>query len=1092
MSSRQRRLTLPLLTPLLLVPPLLLLGSLPDFDQWSLEPDDEASEGPIFLGDGRFHLGMRSVHFPWKGEVRASGFDVPRGGEFAVDFDFVADLTKARGFYDEIESMYAVLVGEPVAHADGRPTGFNGIALATRFTAAGVPLEHYHGTLPVSAFGDGRGSPFEAVAEFPRDALDVAADPEHVRLRGRWTVPVHERIPEGWYRPHVELFVRLRGSEKKIDLRHLGIHLGPWVNDRADTMRPRIPVPLQLNAADLHEFMKDAQVLPNVKVGKPAPPRLVFTLFHDVAAQGQSGLLSKEDAAVAGLSNRSRFPTPFVLQPGRWATTPGLPANFPSTGMAGLFQGFDSLAREIESWLVLDSGSFTMKVTDPLGNTRDLGARRIARTDRGGLELSPSKYEVDLQQTGQWSFELHGCFDDVLGRRLCGGGTYELSCALPMTFSTAVKPGTNFLVGQVFPAVMDINPAVEADVEVAIHYVPQSDESRAQDWTVGGRSTHWGYFEPEQFPPPFPEPGEYLSLTTVRWRDGGGNLWLGQQSSAGVIAPVLPEMRLHGTRTSFFDPRAEMPKIGAFERYNVPFEGGSSFAEHSGLSFYDHTFAYHSGDVLYVPTTYPLESVIGPSLSMSAETPELKARLESLFLKNGPLAPYPIANRFRRLWFLPHVYKQSEDNFAYHTIEPGVMDNLPVVPVSRSGYSPYAWPDGIELDAYSYLSVIRPGLPVLSIAFSGNYMAPCWIISPNDYGYRFHSSPNGDLPEDLYRVMGGLVVRDLSTGRNYYDAYSSAIRILPPGAGYTAVQAPGELPMTTLGGRDEAIFLGLNTSGVFATGHRLLLGGTLMPPTQAEVSFDVTWPSGRTFSATLRANRVGGVKSPPDLYLDEPGIYRVKTDIALTKQDGSVVHGDVVGSGDGEILYFALPKDAPRVFASSLPAMSRVPDRSLVKVPLRWVEGVQDARLTWSVMTPGSLFDEGSIDLSGSTHDFVWRPRQAQIQLPNYDTVDYGSGQALLTDIVVFVFFLEGTLDGERVYDAIRVAMRGDVLLNPDALLDKERLGPVAGFVGGGASPGASWPGPAYVKQRNLDGLDLEYGQVQGIERAVELSDRVH
>jgi len=1068
------------LVPVLLIPPALFLRSLPD-DVEPVRGPDSFKEGPLFLGGGWYHMGMKSVHFPWKGNVKAGDFDINPGGTFSVEFDILADMTRIAGFEDEVEAMYAVIVGEPVYRADGQRTGFSGITLTTRFTSVGMPLEHYNGTLPVAGFGDKAGSPFESIVEFPAEGLKLKETPDAVRLSGRWDVQMHDEVPEGWYRPHVELFVKFKGSDKKVDLRHLGINLGAWVNDRANTLKPKVPHESTFNPADLHEFMKDAQVLPNVRVGNPAQPRLIFTLFNDVAAHGQAALMANEDMGHAGISNRSRFPTPFVLQPGTWSTVPGMPAEFPSSGLAGLFQGFGSLPREVESWLDLNSGSFRMRVTDPDGRVTDLGTRNVSNSHEGGLMLSGGSFAVDLRKTGDYVVELQGCFTDILGRQLCGGGTYELTCALPMSFSTAVKPGTNFLVGARYPAVMDINPAVEADVFIDITYLPNSDPERKIEYQVTGRSTRFGYFEPEEFPPPFDEPGEYYSLLSVRWRDQSGNLWLGQQSSAGVIAPADSPLRLHGTRTSFFDPRAEMPRLGAFDRYREQFEGGSSFAEHSALSFYDHTFPYYSGDVLYVPTTYPLESVIGPSLAMSAETPEMMARMEELYLPDGPLPGYPYANRFRKLWYLPHAYKQSEDNFTYHTVEPGVMDNMPVLPVSKSGYSPYAWPEDLRLDAYTYLSVIRPGLPVMSMAFSGNFQSPCWIISPNDYGYRFHSSPNGDLPEDLYRVMGGLVVRDLETGENYYDAYSSAIRILPPGSEFTAVQPPGEVPILSLSGRDEYVFMGLNTSGVFSVGHRMLLGGTLMPPSPATVHFDVEWPSGRRIQRTVRANRLGGVSPPPDLFLDEPGVYRVKIDIELEKQDGSIVHGDVVGSGDGEILYFAVPTDQPRVIASPLPAMSRVQDLDRISVPLAWNPDVKDPKLTWSVMTPGSLFDEGFMDLEPTgQHDFVFRPRQVQVQLPNYDTVDAGSGKQLLTDIVVFVFFFEGELDGQPVFDSTRVAMRGDVLLNPDALVDPAELAGAGPYVGDPPRPQATYPAPGYTKDVDLDGLQVTYGQQDG------------
>jgi hypothetical protein len=57
--------------------------------------------------------------------------------------------------------------------------------------------------------------------------------------------------------------------------------------------------------------MHDPQVLPEVVVGRPAQPRLPWTVFQDVADYGQSGLLSSQDSKHLGLLNRVRYPTPF-------------------------------------------------------------------------------------------------------------------------------------------------------------------------------------------------------------------------------------------------------------------------------------------------------------------------------------------------------------------------------------------------------------------------------------------------------------------------------------------------------------------------------------------------------------------------------------------------------------------------------------------------------------------------------------------------------------------------------------------------------------------------------------------------------------
>ena len=68
--------------------------------------------------------------------------------------------------------------------------------------------------------------------------------------------------------------------------------------------------------------------------------------------------------------------------------------------------------------------------------------------------------------------------------------------------------------------------------------------------------------------------------------------------------------------------------------------GDSSFAEHSNLSLYDHTFPW-SGDTLLVPT-YPLESVIGPTLSMAGRSANMISRMEDALLREkGELAQCP-------------------------------------------------------------------------------------------------------------------------------------------------------------------------------------------------------------------------------------------------------------------------------------------------------------------------------------------------------------------------------------------------------------------------------------------------------------------
>ena len=74
---------------------------------------------------------------------------------------------------------------------------------------------------------------------------------------------------------------------------------------------------------------------------------------------------------------------------------------------------------------------------------------------------------------------------------------------------------------------------------------------------------------------------------------------------------------------------------------------------------------------------------------------------------------------------------------------------------------------------------------------------------------------------------------------------------------------------------------------------------------------------------------------------------------------------------------------------------------------------------------------------------------------------------------MVFVFYLTGTKDGEPVHDALRVVMRGDHLINPDAMIQPEALARTGIDVGAAWGKGAQYPPPSYKRDVDLDGLKV-------------------
>jgi len=1003
--------------------------------------------------DGAYTVAVMESYYPWWGWIRPAGFQAAPGSTWEASFELSVDLSRLDEFPGLVDRLTVALVGEPTYDAGGTPTGLSAVTLTSSFTSTGVPLSYYEGTLPVRALGSTRGSPFEAVVHFPADSWDEGGV---ARLTGTLAAELPADLPAGYYRPHLEVFAHVAGSNTPVDLGHLPYQLGQWLETNLELAGPagRHASVTQAYEPEPMEFMRCPQVLPEVRVGEPATPRIPWTVFHGSQAYGQSGLLPVEEAGRLGLVNRVRFPTPMVLLPGSYEVHPSIPTLYPEQGLAGLFIGGETVTPTLPHYLDLYAGGAEARLIHPDGTLVELGRRGMAGETDEGPRLDGGGFTLDLTRTGAYRLELTGTMVDLLGRQYTAGGTYEFTVAYPLSFSTPVKPGTNFIEGARYPASAHVNPPQPAEVTISVTYLPNSEAERAETADYAGVANRYGHFRAEGPMLAMPEPGEYRSLVTARYVDDDGNLWMGSQASAGVVAQREPSLVLHGGRTFISPPHPDKPDYGGFDRYQLDFEGGSSYLDEELLSQFDHVFPYYSGDTLHVATTYPFESVVGIVLSMEATERSLATRLADVYNPTGEPFNYPTTPRWRKPTLLPDVVKLGEDNFGYYRVSAEHADHLPILSANADNTSPHAFPGDARLEAYTYLSVVRPGFLVLGLAYTGSFMGPCWIVSPNPYGGQINASPNGDLPGDVYRVMAGLVVKDLETGRNHYDAYAAAIAALPPGSYASSVSAPGERPLMTVNGREFPFYLGLDTSDVFVVGEDMMLGGTVMPPTSAHVTLTVTRPDGREEVLDGWSNRLGGFPPPRPIPVELPGAYRVRAHIEL---DG--VEGDIPGTGDGEFYHFAIREDDPEFVRVDLGAITRVAHGTPLDIPLRWDTRYRNARVTYSVMMPGNVLDEGVLRGDDRGLDFRFDPVETAIQYPFIDTVDYATGHPVYGDTIVLTFLIEAT-DGERqVFDAVRVILRGNRLFNPRGSTKMPAGGGHPGGQGGGGYPGSGHPG---------------------------------
>ena len=163
--------------------------------------------------------------------------------------------------------------------------------------------------------------------------------------------------------------------------------------------------------------------------------------------------------------------------------------------------------------------------------------------------------------------------------------------------------------------------------------------------------------------------------------------------------------------------------------------------------------------------------------------------------------------------------------------------------------------------------------------------------------------------------------------------------------------------------------------------------------------------------------------------VDQAGVYRVK----ITVEHGGKT-GDLVGSGDGEFYHFAIPPDTPQLLDVGLPAASRVKFGETVKIPLSWPARLKNAKITYSLMMPGALLDEGARVVSGGSYTYEMNPSRLAYQYPFIDTHDHATGEKIHADTIIATILFEAEDGDQKVYDAVRVILRGPMLFNARAL----------------------------------------------------------
>ena len=672
--------------------------------------------------------------------------------------------------------------------------------------------------------------------------------------------------------------------------------------------------PLSSDRLETRQENEKLLILPIIKVGNPAAPRLHWALLLDTLSNGSRGVVAEEDVDRFGIAQRiltqsdtfviprlspaSGQPLTYRLEPfaptvslaagsgGHAPNSPRIPFRFPSGNLAVRIGHPDGTEA------VLGPAPFVQSrvksLVDDEGRLFDSGGGHIHHVYQ--LTTLDPRFEVTFAQDGLHVITVEGTIDDIWGNTWTGGGTYEVHVGRVLALDTAVLPGTHFEVGDGFNPGLVVSPPVTAEVEVWIQHMPHSDVSQLEERVIRGRTNRFGYFQPAGNSVMFEQPGEYRVDITATGQDTQGQLWMGSRTWGGVVAPVDPLIVAHGRRG--IDSQETIgPQWFSRDQLGIPV----------GTPGHVH-IPFQSGDVQWLEnadSTVPLVTFHDPSRQLTA-----------LLRQRGGGVPLGL----------------GAGSFA----ERVVVGETPLFSSRPDGIDPALDPTKVDLWGYSYRSVQRPLVRVREEIGEENIVNPYWRFD-EQYANQIGVGKLGDLPGEFKFQYGAAVLHGSALDQAHYAIYGSLFvlvpdddpdgtRTFPPFQGNGGGPSGG--PLFTLKGEEIDLFIhltGVRPGSVLETGNIFALVGAIGPTLPAQVTYTVTVPDGtqRRFSGV--ANAIGYYYEPEDNFIvEQPGRYTV--DLQVT-YDGStsagqvtapLPQGDVLGTAQGRFsVYVVSPHSAP-------------------------------------------------------------------------------------------------------------------------------------------------------------------------------------
>ncbi|MBI4902687.1 MAG: hypothetical protein HY820_03580 [Acidobacteria bacterium] len=695
-------------------------------------------------------------------------------------------------------------------------------------------------------------------------------------------------------------------------------------------------------------------------------PRIPFVLLNGHNSNGYRGVVADEDRHRFNIASRNLIQDDVILP--RYDTA-GRPLSY------SLEPQFPADTRELRDNIPWDytKGSINVEITSPDGKTTDLGSFNYAGnsgqwpTTRNSVITAwrPPAY-------GQYTVKLAGTVYDVWGNAYVGGGTYRFWIANRMTMATATFQGQAYPVGGRYGRDIGFSPAVAADVCVDAALFVNSNPSQARRDRWCGKASPSGVYGSAQGAKnlALDAPGEYLAHVLATYTDSKGHMWVCSMRHAGVVYPADSPIAARGKKFAVSGQYVE--------RGDTNFEGWYDSATEVGQLVH-FNFPYKPGDVLLIASEGQTANKITPVLIYEP--------------KDNPPAKWDTA-----------LNGISSTNLRITT---------------SNGYSPHQYPEFIQDWAYFYAAGPRPGFMSRFLIGENGIFAPYWSTSPNSFGGQYGASANGDMPGDIYRLIGGVVVRKKGE-QPLYAGYLASAFILPGGSNNNRVIAPGQEDVLGPTGQSARFFLvGTRPGMMYETGASFGPAVQIDPIVPCNLKFTLRFPNGKEVSTAGQGDGAGSWVGSR-WTLDQPGVYRYQLEADWEGHTG-VMPGLPREGGELYVIEQGKPADAPEL-QFDLPVESTFdPAR-----PFR-ISGSSTASSVYvAAVIPGAVIDQVEIPVANGKFEYTFDPQQVHEKTPTYDVQHRVTGRSELGDIVHLTFFSkEKHPSGAGYHSFARVILRG-------------------------------------------------------------------